>query len=112
MIQNLSLDACLVIGAGLNQPVGIVVLNEAAIARLPAARAAIEEDLANHLRAVNATLDPHEKLDYLVITTKAWTPENGMLTPTLKAKRASIEKHFAAHLETWGARHAPVVWDE
>ncbi len=112
LIQNLSLDACLVIGAGLNQPVGIVVLNEAAIARLPAARAAIETDLAGHLRAVNATLDPHEKLDYLVITTKAWTPENGMLTPTLKAKRASIEKHFAARIETWGNRHAPVVWEE
>lgn len=112
LIQNPSLDVCLVIGSGLSQPVGIVVLNEAAIARLPAARAAIEADLASHLQAVNATLDPHEKLDYLVISTKAWTPENGMLTPTLKAKRASIEKHFAARIETWGNRHAPVVWEE
>ncbi len=93
LIQNPSLDACLVIGAGLSQPIGIVVLNEPAIARLPAARAAIEADMASHLQAVNATLDPHEKLEYLVISTKAWTPENGMLTPTLKAKRASIEKH-------------------
>lgn len=112
LIQNPSLDACLVIGAGLNQPVGVVVLNEAAIARLPAARAEIEADLANHLQAVNATLDPHERLDYLVISTRAWTPENGMLTPTLKARRASIEKHFSAHIETWGKRNAPVVWEE
>jgi long-chain acyl-CoA synthetase len=112
LIQNPSLDACLVIGAGLSQPVGVVVLNEAAITRLPAARATIEADLANHLQAVNATLDPHERLDYLVISTRAWTPENGMLTPTLKARRASIEKHFAARIATGGRRDAPVVWDE
>ncbi len=71
-----------------------------AIVRLPAARAMIEADPAIHPRAVNATPDPHEKLEYLVISTKAWTPENGMLTPTLKARRASIEKHFAARIET------------
>lgn len=71
-----------------------------------------EADLANHLQAVNATLDPHERLDYLVISTRAWTPENGMLTPTLKARRASIEKHFAPRIETGGRRDAPAVWDE
>lgn len=35
-----------------------------------------------------------------------------MLAPTLRARRATIEKHFAARIETWGTRDAPVVWDE
>ena len=112
LIQNLSLDACLVIGAGLSQPIGVVVLNEAAAARLPAARAEMESEFAAHLRKVNAALDPHEKLDCIVISTRPWTPENGLLTPTLKAKRASIEKYFAARIADWGSRRSPVVWED
>lgn len=112
LIQNLSLDACLVIGAGLSQPIGVVVLNEAAAARLPAARAEMEAEFAAHLRNVNAALDPHEKLDCIVISARPWTPENGLLTPTLKAKRASIEKYFGARIADWGSRRSPVVWED
>lgn len=40
----------------------------------------------------------------------AWTIENGMLTPTLKIKRAALEARYAPHVEAWYATRERVVW--
>jgi long-chain acyl-CoA synthetase len=39
------------------------------------------------------------RIHHLVCTQEAWTLENGMLTPTLKAKRKVIETRYAADIE-------------
>ena len=37
-----------------------------------------------------------------------WTVDNGLLTPTLKVKRAAIEARYTPQLTSWYATKAPV----
>lgn len=107
-----AVDTCLVAGSSMSQPVAIIVLNEMAVKSLPAARAELEQSFAEHLKAVNATLDPHEQLECIVLSTTTWTPDNGLLTPTLKVKRPQIEQRFGSQFEQWAAARKAVVWME
>ncbi len=114
LIMHPALEACVVAGANLGQPLGIVALSPAAVGKLgqPGEREALEASLAAHLTALNAPLDPHEQLDCLVVVTTPWTVENGFITPTLKIKRNRIEDVYAPKFETWVAKRRPVVWAE
>ena len=109
-----AVEACVVAGANLGQPLGIVMLNpEATAARAdPVARAELESSLAEHLQRVNAQLDPHERLACLIVASTAWTVDNDMITPTFKVKRNRIEDIYAAHYERWESSGAPVIWQE
>jgi long-subunit acyl-CoA synthetase (AMP-forming) len=74
----------------------------AAKARDAAGRSALEASLAEHLKVVNAQLDPHEQMECLVVTVDPWSVENDILTPTMKVKRNRIEDLFAQKLRTMG----------
>ena len=110
--QHPAVESCMVIGGNLPQPIAVVVLSEAARASLPGARAQLAADLGSHLQRVNAGLDPHERLDCLVLTLHPWTVESGLLTPTMKARRPQIEASYAASVAAWSSAGAPVVWAE
>jgi long-chain acyl-CoA synthetase len=107
-----SIEAICVTGANLGQPLALLMLNPdaAAKARDGAGRSALEASLAEHLKKVNAQLDPHEQLDCLVITAEAWSVENDILTPTMKVKRNKIEDVFAANYERWVGQRKKVIW--
>jgi long-chain acyl-CoA synthetase len=112
LVLHPDIEACAVSGANFAQPLGLVMLSQDAVARcaVPEARAALTESLSKHLVAVNAKLEPHEKLDCLAVISTAWTPENGFVTPTLKVKRMRVEEAYANQFEGWLAQHKPVVW--
>jgi long-chain acyl-CoA synthetase len=105
-------EACIVTGANLGQPLGIVMLNAEAAAQAgdAALRAALESSLAEHLGAINATLDPHEQLNCLVVATTAWTVDNDLITPTFKVKRNRIDDTYASHYERWEGLGQKVIW--
>jgi long-chain acyl-CoA synthetase len=107
-----AVEACCVTGANLGQPIGLMMLNDNALKKMtdPAARSELEASLAEHLNAINAELDPHERLGCLVVMTEAWTVDNDLITPTLKIKRNRIEELFAKHYETWSSTGKLVVW--
>ncbi len=107
-----AIEACCVTGANLGQPLGLLMLNPDAAgkAKDPGGRSAIEASLAEHLKKVNAQLDPHEQMDCLVVTADAWSVENDILTPTMKVKRNKIEDLFARNYENWVASRKKVVW--
>ena len=98
--------------AGPFQPLALLMLNEAA-AKIAAGagRAELEASLAEHLKHINDTLDPHEQLDCLVITTEAWTVDNDLITPTFKVKRNRIEDMFAKNYDRWVGMRKKVVWN-
>lgn len=102
-------QAC-VSGSAMPQPFAVVVLNErtrqAALTDRRGVHAAMEQLLAD----VNASLDAHERLHTIVVNTESWTVENGLLTPTLKLKRAAIESRYAVHVEGWYATGERVIW--
>ncbi len=112
LCTHAAIEAICVTGANLGQPLALLMLNPdaAAKARDSAGRSALEASLAEHLKKVNAQLDPHEQLDCLVITAEAWSVENDILTPTMKVKRNKIEDVFAANYERWVGMRKKVLW--
>jgi long-chain acyl-CoA synthetase len=107
-----AVEACVVTGANLGQPLGIVMLNADAVAQAANAgqRTQLEASLAQHLKNVNAPLDPHEQLQCLVVVSTPWTVENDLITPTFKVKRNRIEDLYAAHYEGWEDSGKKVIW--
>jgi long-chain acyl-CoA synthetase len=114
LVMHEAIEACCVTGPNLGQPIALAMLSAALTGqhRDPAQRAMLEASLEEHLRRINATLDPHEQLDCIVIVTEQWTVENGIVTPTFKVKRNRIEEVYAANFEKWSGMRRAVVWHE
>jgi long-chain acyl-CoA synthetase len=114
LVVHAAVEACCVTGANLGQPLGIVMLNMEAAQRAAeaAARAELEESLATHLESINALLDPHERLDCLVVVTQPWTVESGLITPTFKVRRNRIEDVYAPYYERWVVERRTVIWHD
>jgi long-chain acyl-CoA synthetase len=113
LVMHEAVEACVVTGANLGQPLGIVMINAEAVARIadPAARTELQTSLAQHLKAINQTLDPHEQLKCLVVVTTAWTVDNDLITPTFKVKRNRIEDAYAKRYEHWESSNQTVIWE-
>jgi long-chain acyl-CoA synthetase len=105
LVMHPAIEACCVTGSALPQPVGLVVLN----AR-PADREAAARSLEAHLDAVNAQLDPHQRLALLIVAAEPWTVESGLVTPTMKVRRPRIEALYGPRLEAWVNSGRRVVW--
>jgi long-chain acyl-CoA synthetase len=112
LVMHTAIEACCVTGANLGQPLALLMLNAEAGAKAatPHGRAELEASLGAHLATVNATLDPHEHLDCLVVTTEAWTVDNDLVTPTFKVKRNRLEALYSARYEGWAGNGRVVVW--
>ena len=112
LVMHEAVEACVVTGANLGQPLGIVMLNAGAVtrARDPVTRAALSTSLAQHLQSINATLDPHEQLKCLIVVTTAWTVDNDLITPTFKVKRNRIEDIYAKNYERWETSGQKVIF--
>jgi long-chain acyl-CoA synthetase len=112
LVMHVAVEACCVTGANLGQPLALVMLNEEAQKQVAnGGKGELEASLAEHLKHINATLDPHEQLDCLVITAESWTVDNDLITPTFKVKRNRIEDMFAKNYERWVGQRKPVVWN-
>jgi long-chain acyl-CoA synthetase len=112
LTADTDIDACCVMGDDLPSPFAVVVLSEETRKRCagPAARRAIEESLEQRLDQINAQLDPHERLTFIAVVDEPWTVANGMMTPTLKLRRAPLEKRYAAYAEAWRRAGKRIVW--
>ncbi|MBC7891850.1 MAG: AMP-binding protein, partial [Sphingobacteriaceae bacterium] len=98
-----------VAGAGLPQPLALVVLSE--LGR-QATRPLVEQSLADTLQRLNPNFKHYEHLKKVVVVRGAWTVDNDLLTPTMKMKRNGIETRYQPHFESWYGRAEGVVWEE
>lgn len=107
-------EAVCVTGPNLPQPIGLVMLSADARQALiaPSDFAVLEFELQALLARVNADLDPHEKLQFIVIVRGQWTIANGFLTATMKIKRDTIEQHYAPCFDAWSKLNRTLVWEE
>jgi long-chain acyl-CoA synthetase len=114
LVMHNAIEACCVTGASLGQPLAIIMLNMEAARRAvdAAGRTALEASLTEHLESINALLDPHERLDCLVVVAQPWTVESGLITPTFKVRRNRIEEVYARHYERWVVERRTVIWHE
>lgn len=110
LLAHPDIEQACVSGVGLPQPYALVVLSPSLRARSETERSDIEALLEAHLREMNAAFDPHERVDKLLVVSEEWTAENGLLTPTLKLRRALIEERYAERVPKLMERDGRVVW--
>ncbi len=110
--ESTMVETVMVSGVGQPAAYALVVLAEELRPRAsdPAVRAEVEAELGAILEKVNARVADYEQLKMLVIAREPFSVENGMLTPTLKIKRARIETAVGPQLEKWYKANKPVVW--
>ena len=107
-------ESVVVFGSGMTGPFVMAVLSPPIRKELPppGQRADIESKLLAELDSVNAQLEHHEQLRFIVISEQPWTIDNDLLTPTLKVRRPALEKCFAPRFAAWEASQSKVIWME
>lgn len=113
LVNHESIESVCVAGADCPQPHALVLLSEDAFPKRNdmSFREDMDESFNELLDNVNATLDPHEALDFLVIVAEPWTIENGSLTPTMKIKRDVIECRYQDQVLNWYGSKQRIVWE-
>lgn len=92
------IDLICVLGSGMNQPVAVVMLDPLAVGR---DWAAVSGSLTRALDSVNAELEAHEKISHLFVAADEWSPDNDMVTPTLKIRRDRVEARYLPVIEPY-----------
>jgi len=106
-------ESIAVFGSGMTAPFAMAVLAPSIRKDLDLAhRSYIEAKLAAELDNVNAQLEHHEQLRFIVISEQPWTIDNELLTPTLKVRRATLEQRYSPRFASWEAAQTKVQWME
>lgn len=87
-----------VVGSQLPQPIALLNLSDQG---KNLSQSNVTEVLSKILDRLNAQLDPHEKLNRLVVIRDIWSVENEFLTPTMKLKRNKVEQHYKDLVLVW-----------
>ncbi len=116
-IENLinnhsSVELSCVSGSGRPQPYVQLVIAEDLRDQLEqqSMRDRLTAEMGELLGTVNAKLEHHERLQFIVISTSEWSIANDMLTPTMKIRRGAIEDATEANVEAWYDANQKVVW--
>jgi long-chain acyl-CoA synthetase len=112
LLAHPDVESCCLMGAGLPNPLAVAVLSDAARQRCadPGLRKALEDSIGRRLAEVNAQLESHERIAFVAIVEGPWTTANGLVTPTLKLRRASVEEQYLAYVDGWKKQGRLVVW--
>lgn len=106
--KNNNIEQMCLIGSNMPQPVLLVVLSEAAHKIDPEA---LSKNLRDTLNSINQKLTKLEKVGHIIILKEMWTPENALLTPSLKVKRNAVEKKYEALARDSFKSEDIVIWE-
>jgi long-subunit acyl-CoA synthetase (AMP-forming) len=113
LMRNPMVEQACVCGLGFPQPFALIMLAEDIRGRTsdPAVRGQVQASLETLLADTNADLESHEKLQYLTVVGEEWRVDNGLVTPTMKIKRAAIEEHYCKRFQPWYDLGQSIVWE-
>jgi long-subunit acyl-CoA synthetase (AMP-forming) len=102
-LSHPKVEAVCVTGPGYAQPFALAMLSAAARAELQEGQAAsaLRVEMQALLDAANATLEDHEKLAFVVLVKDVWNVDNGLMTPTMKIRRSTVEEHYLPRAASW-----------
>jgi long-subunit acyl-CoA synthetase (AMP-forming) len=105
-------ELSLVSGVGQPAAYAMVILAEHIRPRMSEdqVRQQVEQEMHDLLKEINGAVADHEQLHMIVVRREPWSVENGFLTPTMKVRRARIEKAMEPHVEGWYATGRRVHW--
>ncbi|MCP4121852.1 MAG: AMP-binding protein [Bacteroidetes bacterium] len=113
LATNLAELAC-VGGSGFSQPYALIVLPEDIrdkLSRNLKEKSEIHERIEQGFKEVNKELDHHEQFQFAVVVKEPWSIENNLLTPTMKIRRAYIEKAYKSYEEGWYQKKEFIIWE-
>ena len=96
-----------VAGIGIPQPIALINLSESGKA---ADRAKVEASLIKTITQLNQTRANFEHISTVIIDQETWSPDNGLLTPTLKIKRGELDDRYATRYLAWHESSHAVEW--
>jgi long-chain acyl-CoA synthetase len=106
LASNILIEQLCVMGSGLPTAMVVVVLSKEVAANM--SKQEIADSLVETVTDVNKQIEKHEVVGGIRIVNEPWTIENGLLTPTMKVKRAELEEKYLSTLD--GQKEA-VVWE-
>ncbi len=104
---NSAIEQLCMVGRELPNNVLIITLSELGRNRN---KENIKQDLQENLRKINSELANYEKISHVIVLNDSWTPENGLLTPTLKVKRRTVEENYRDIIKRAITQHNTIVW--
>ena len=106
LASNILIEQLCVMGSGLPTAMVVVVLSKEVAADM--SKQEIADSLVETVTEVNKLIEKHEVVGGIRIVNEPWTIENGLLTPTMKVKRAELEEKY---LPTLDGQKEAVAWE-
>ena len=108
MAKNPAIEQICVVGTGIPQPIALITLSEVGSSMI---KDVLCQGLNETLSEVNQTLKKVERVEKIIIMKEDWTVDNGLITPTLKVKRNSIEKIHQEYYNSWFKNNEKVIFE-
>jgi long-subunit acyl-CoA synthetase (AMP-forming) len=106
--HNEDIEQLCVAGLGLSQPMIIIVPSAIGLKK---DKKVLEQSLLESFHKANKEVGGYKMLSHLIIAKEPWTVENGILTPTLKVKRAKIDQAYLNKMEKWQESNDLIIWE-
>lgn len=101
-------DQICVVGLGIPQPIMLVNISEVG---KKLEKNDLENKLIEKLNIVNEQSFNYKKVAKIIICKDLWTPENEILTPTMKIKRGNVDKLYQDNYLNWFNNSKKIVWE-
>ena len=101
-------DQICVVGLGIPQPIMLVNISEVG---KKLEKNDLENKLTEKLNSVNEQSFNYKKVAKIIICKDLWTPENEILTPTMKIKRGNVDKLYQDNYLDWYNNSKKIVWE-
>ena len=101
-------DQMCIVGFAIPQPIMLVNISDVA---KKITKGELQKHLSTKMEMVNSKLFNYKRVSTIVICSDDWTPQNGILTPTMKIKRGAVDKMYMDKYEQWHQSKEKVIWE-
>lgn len=104
---NQFVEQVCVVGLGIPQPIALI---NTSVAAQDCSKAEVEQSILKTIQELNKTRAKFERISTAVVQSEAWSPSNGLLTPTLKVRRGEIDEQYSRDYLDWHEHGDVVLW--